>query len=234
MIFHIPHSGIDVLDYPVPQEQINLATDWFTDELFEHQNSDRVVQSHSRLIVDCERLPDDIEPLFARGQGIVPSVDFFGNKLSFEIDKEKMIAVYNEHHKNLNAIARKTLCCIPVVFVVDCHSFGIHQIAVKQQDYDFCLGYNDDFDSFEMLNRMKEYIESKGFSVGINAPFSNAIVPSQFYGDGQVKSIMIEVNKRMYLTDDFQKSDGFENTKFVISNLLGMISEEEMSFDSKI
>lgn len=231
MILHIPHSGTDFLNYPVPQDQINLATDWFTDDLFEHQNSDRVVQSHSRLIVDCERLPDDIEPLFACGQGIVPSVDFFGNKLSFEIDKEKMMAVYNEHHKKLNAIARKILCYIPVVFVVDCHSFGVHQIADKQQDYDFCFGYNDDFDSFEMLNRMKEYIESKGFSVGINAPFSNAIVPSNFYGDSQVKSIMIEVNKKLYLSDGFQKNDEFEEIKYLVSNLLKIISEEEMSFD---
>lgn len=229
MIFHIPHSGVDVAGYPIPQEQINLATDWFTDDLFEHQNSDRVVQKHSRLIVDCERLPDDIEPLFARGQGIVPSVDFFGNELSFEIDKEKMMEIYNEHHSKLNAIARKILCYIPVVFVVDCHSFGSHQIADKEKDYDFCFGYNDDFDSFEMLSRMKSYLECNGYSVGINEPYSNAIVPSQFYGKSEVKSIMIEINKRLYLSGDFQKNENYEQAKYIISNLLDIISEEEMS-----
>ncbi|ALY07022.1 putative N-formylglutamate deformylase [Vibrio phage vB_VmeM-32] len=230
MILHIPHSGTDTLHYPIRRNQIELATDWYIDELFCHENSDRIVQTHSRLIVDCERLPDDIEPLHKYGQGIVPTTDFYGNKLKFVIDREYAMRIYNEHHQKLNALVRKTLCYIPTVFVVDCHSFGIHQIPDKRENFDFCFGYNDDFNNFEMLDEMIEYLKNSGYSVGLNKPYSNAIVPSEFYGNESVISIMIEVNKKLYLTDDYKKSDNFENVKYIVKQLLNIISKEEVSY----
>ena len=56
MILNIPHSGTNVLGRNISQHEIDRGTDHFTDELFFHSNADRVVQEHSRFIVDCERL----------------------------------------------------------------------------------------------------------------------------------------------------------------------------------
>ncbi|MFV0575909.1 MAG: N-formylglutamate amidohydrolase [Vibrio sp.] len=228
MILNIPHSGTETLGCAISQHDINRGTDWFTNELFSHPNTDRVVQKHSRFIVDCERLPDDIEPLYQEGYGICYRKDFDGNELTIELpNKEAMLKIYHQHHKQLNFETRKILCYIPVVFIVDCHSFGDDQI---ESDVDFCLGFNDDFSDFDMLAKMKNYLENLGYKVGVNDPYSNAIVPNQFYGNADVKSIMIEVNKRLYLTDDYQKIADFGKVKNVITNLLEIISQQEQSY----
>jgi N-formylglutamate amidohydrolase len=41
MILHIPHSGTDTIGRNIEQKDIDELTDWFTDELFEHENSAR-------------------------------------------------------------------------------------------------------------------------------------------------------------------------------------------------
>jgi len=228
MIFHIPHSGTDTLGIKISKNDINRGTDWFTDELFSHQNSDRVVQTHSRFIVDCERLPDDIEPLYEQGYGICYTKDFDGNSLNIALpNKQKMLKIYDQHHQDLNFQTRKILPYIPVVFIVDCHSFGDDQIV---SDVDFCLGFNDDFTNIKMLEKMKFFLQVQGYTVGINNPYSNAIVPSQFHGNQHVKSIMIEVNKRLYLTETYQKNHDFDKIKSVITALLELISQEEHSY----
>lgn len=230
MILHIPHSGTDTLGFNISQHDINRGTDWFTDELFWHTNSDCITQKHSRFIVDCERLPDDIEPMVKEGYGICYRKDFDGNDLNIELPKkEDMLKIYQEHHLALNKATNFILCYIPVVFIVDCHSFGDDQI---KSDVDFCFGFNDDFSNFDMLEKMKKHVEQRGYTVGINDPYSNAIVPSQHYDNESVKSIMIEVNKRLYLTGGYQKSEGFEKTKTVINQLLEIISQEENRYDA--
>lgn len=225
MILNIPHCGTNTLDRNIKQEDIIRGTDWFTDELFWHPNSDRVVQGHSRFIVDCERLPDDIEPLLKYGYGICYTKDFDGNDIEAP-NKGEMLKIYNAHHQALNLQTRKVLSYIPVVFIVDCHSYGDAQIV---SDIDFCLGFNADFNNFDMLDKMKKHLETNGYKVGLNNPYSNAIVPSDFYGNEVVKSIMIEVNKRLYLTDEIEKSKDFEKTQNVITELLEIISIEEAS-----
>jgi N-formylglutamate amidohydrolase len=230
MILHIPHSGTETLDRNIDLFDIIRGTDHFTDELFWHSNTERVVQKHSRFIVDCERLPDSIEPLLKDGYGICYTKDFDGNNIEAP-NKDEMLKIYNDHHEELNFKTRKILPYIPVVFVVDCHSFGYEQ---NKADIDFSLGFNDDFIEFEMLEEIKSLLVSKSYKVGINNPYSNAIVPNQFYGNESVKSIMIEVNKRIYMknqnTKDFGKSDDFEKTKNVITELLDIISLREMHY----
>jgi N-formylglutamate amidohydrolase len=230
MILNIPHSGTNTLDRNIKRFDILRGTDWFTDELFWHYNTESIVQKYSRFIVDCERLPDSIEPLLKDGYGICYTKDFNGNDIDVP-NKEEMIKIYNDHHKELNFKVRRILPYIPVVFVVDCHSFGYEQ---NKADIDFCIGFNADFNNFELLKRIKNLLVSKGYKVGVNDPYSNAIVPSEYYGNEDVKSIMIEVNKRLYLknqnTEDFEKSEDFEKTQKVITELLELISKEEVSY----
>lgn len=230
MILNIPHSGTNTLDRNVKRIDIIRGTDWFTDELFLHINAERVVQQHSRFIVDCERLPDDIEPLFKEGYGIVYTKDFDGNDIEVT-NKEAMLKIYEDHHKELNFQTKKMLCDIPVVFIVDCHSYGDAQII---SDIDFCLGINADFTNVEMLEKIKKHLEKNGFKVGVNKPYGNAIVPNQFSGNELVKSIMVEVNKRLYLknqnTERFEKSNDFEKTQKMITEILEIISAEERSY----
>ena len=231
MILHIPHSGTHTLDRNIKHEDILRGTDWFTDELFQHINAERVVQKHSRFIVDCERLPDEIEPMLKDGYGISYNKDFDGVDIEVP-NKNEMMKIYDDHHAKLNFETRKALTYVPTIFVVDCHSFGDAQI---KSEIDFCLGFNSDFNNYSMLNKIQEHLELKGYKVGVNEPYSNAIVPNEYYGNDDVKSIMVEVNKRLYLdnqnTESFSKSKCFEKTKTVINEVLDIISQEEVNYD---
>jgi len=225
MILHIPHSGTDTLGRNIEQYDINELTDWYTDELFEHENSDRLVQTVSRFVCDVERFPDNKEIMFDKGQGICYTKGTRNNTIVVK-DKEKIInEVYNEYHKKLNSLVNRTLSYIPKVVVVDCHSF-----TPKTNESAICIGTNKDT-PLELIKEIENKIKSEGLSVSINSPFEGALVPSDFVDDDRVFSIMIEVNKNLYLTDDYQKNKTFEYTKKLIIDILDIISEYEESFD---
>jgi N-formylglutamate deformylase len=66
VILHIPHASILIpdkegysADWDVVNREVNLLTDWFTDELFAHDHIVRVVSPVSRVFCDVERFPDD-------------------------------------------------------------------------------------------------------------------------------------------------------------------------------
>jgi len=75
-----------------------------------------------------------------------------------------------------------------------------------------------------------KYLTDNGFSYAINEPFNGTIVPRHFYEKNKkVQSIMIEVNKRLYLTDDYQKSSRFDEIKGHIDTILDNIEEFTLS-----
>ena len=65
---------------------------------------------------------------------------------------------------------------------------------------------------------------SRGFrpDVADNSPFAGAYVPVKYYrSEPQVKSLMIEVNRRQYMNEsDGEKSDRFADVEDLIGTLL--------------
>jgi len=225
MILHIPHSGIETIGRNIEEYDINELTDWFTDELFEHENADRLVFPISRFVCDVERFPDEQEDMIKMGQGICYTKGTRGNNIKV-VDKENIIKEYYlPHHKKLNDMVRKTLTFIPKVIVVDCHSF-----SAKENDSAICIGTNPDTPQ-DLVNIIKDKIVQEGLSVSINSPFKGAIVPTDYVKDDRVISIMIEVNKVLYLSDDYKKLATFKDTKKVLKDILDIISNYEISFD---
>ena len=135
MILHIPHSGTNTLGRNIEQFDIEELTDWHTDKLFFHVNSERLVQNVSRFVCDVERFTDDKEELYAKGHGICYTKGTRNNDIEV-IDKEWIIEnIYNKWHVDLNKSVRKLLCYFPKIVVVDCHSF-----PNKEGYPDFCIG----------------------------------------------------------------------------------------------
>jgi N-formylglutamate deformylase len=98
-----------------------------------------------------------------------------------------------------DVIARSGVCLI-----VDCHSFSSvplpHEPDQAANRPDFCVGT----DSFHTPAAVRDAIvaaaQSEGYSVAVDAPFSGALVPISYYGkDRRVLSVMIEVNRRLYM-----------------------------------
>lgn len=64
-----------------------------------------------------------------------------------------------------------------------------------------CIGF-DEFHKDEKI--VKLLLETfKDYNVAINSPYTGSLVPIKYYmKDARVKSVMIEVNKKLYLEDD--------------------------------
>jgi len=222
MILHIPHSSTNTIGRDIEQRDIDELTDWYTDKLFEHPNSDRVVFNVSRFVCDVERFLDDQELLEKVGHGICYKKGTYNNDIQV-FDKHDIIEnLYKPHHKKLNDITRKTLTMIPKVIIVDCHSFTPRD----SNQPDFCIGTNADTPD-NIVEQIKNYLESKKYNVGINKPFAGALEPSDFIDDCRTFSIMIEVNKNLYMNN---KKD-FNKTKKTINEVLNIISDYECFYD---
>ncbi len=234
MILHIPHSSIDIPDEYINEyinhtSALHYLTDYYTDELFNHWNSTRVVYNKSRLFCDVERFRND--PLEKIGQGIVYTK--FQDKTIRVISSEHAASSekaslddYNKHHKKLTDVTNRLLSLQEVVVCVDCHSFH-----PDVSDLDFCIGYNTDTTNTEMKD-LSEEIKTiiTGYSVGINDPFQGAIVPYTKESDENVRSIMIEVNKKLYTTKESnytEKSKDFILILSIINKILDIVSKYE-------
>lgn len=209
IVLNIPHSSdylcdIDSWDKDISEDVLKW-TDTATDLLF-HSNDKRVnevICLYNRFSVDVERLENDV--LEEVGQGILYT-DFNGKHRTIgEKTREKLMAYYHRHIKSLSdrIIDENTL-------VIDCHSF-----PRDLSDIDICVGFNEDWSkpSNEVLDTIVKHFEELGYKVGINEPYSNSISPKK---DFAYQSVMIEVNKRVYLNEE-NKITPFlykENQKF--------------------
>jgi len=224
MILHIPHSSTNTLGRKIEKTDIDHLTDVYTDELFFHPNSDRLVFKVSRFVVDVERFPDDQEAMLKMGQGICYTKGTRNNDIEV-IDKEKLIETYYKtHHEKLNKLVARTLCFFPIVVVVDCHSF-----PPEHNSPDFCIGFNKDVSNefLKEIYKIEKLLTDLNFTVSLNTPYKGAIIPTNYVNDARVESVMIEVNKDLYIKNRKE----FDEIKKVITLVLDIISNYEISKD---
>lgn len=99
--------------------------------------------------------------------------------------------------------------------LIDCHSFSSQPNLLNSYppDIDICIGYNEDETCPDkvVVGNIVQYFGSLGYKVGINEPFSNSktfSVPVKYH------SVMIEVNKRLYMDEQtLEKTEGFEKLR---------------------
>ena len=214
IILNVPHSSIEGWNkgwndpiglYPYVKD----LTDWYTDLLFDDKLCVMVRFPYSRFYCDAERLWND--PMEKIGQGIYYTSyanDLFKRDDSF---KDDAYCLWRKHQDKLLAEINGDDCLI-----VDCHSFPKH----IDYDVDICIGFNDDWSKpdDEVINFIRNTFENEGYRVGINKPYSNSITPRSVY---DYKSIMIEVNKNMYMHEDMLdiRSVGFNTINSLLHNI---------------
>ncbi len=227
MILHIPHSQTTLpVSYPLlPIKHLNDHTDWFTDELFDHPSAQRLVFPYSRFYADMERLRDD--PMEVMGMGILYTQTPWGviYRQTDCPERADVYQLYEAWHSQLSDIAAHQIDDHGYCVLVDCHSFGSHQVSIEESQLpDFNIGTNEHTTSTALLSVVKQALEAGGYSVGVNYPYSYSIEPSQ---DHRFETIMIEVNKHRYLTADYQKSAEFNAIQAILSETLKAIAHYE-------
>lgn len=240
LILHIPHSstimplkeGYCVTDEILNQEILKL-TDWYTDDLFENKTDISIKAPFSRIFCDTERFSDDSQEIMAQfGMGALYEKTDTGEplrKVTPELRKNILDNYYWKHHNEFTRVVERGLQQNDKVVIVDCHSFPNKALkrALDQSNFrpDFNIGTDTFHTPQNIIDASIQFFKAKGYSLGVDKPYSGAIVPLQYYKqDINVHSIMLEVNRRLYLKEPSNgKNNQYPEIKLVVQEFLDLI-----------
>ena len=229
IIAHIPHSSLFIPTEYEPlfylskedlwKEQIYM-TDLYTDEIFD-SFTNKVVFPYSRLICDVERFRNkDAEEMTAKGMWIcyTQTSQLQPLKAVNEQHETEILKLYDTHHEKLEKACETILDTHGEVLIVDCHSFHPYPLPYEYNQSpsrpDICIGVDSYHTPGELVEKMTSIYESLGYQVGINAPFSGTLTPLKYYHKNpSVKSVMIEINRKLYMDENGQKTENFDKLK---------------------
>ena len=234
IIFHIPHSSSLIPEYTGYsnlediQSEINIVTDWYTEEIFNIKNISKIITPYSRVFCDVERLPDEVESMEYIGRGFFYTKTL--NKKQFRKDKGNLKEYikenyYDKHHAQLNNLVKDKLTRNEKVLIIDCHSFNevpIHSDKIKDMPRpDICIGNSVIKTPIHLTNYFEYFFLENEYYTEINNPYEGTIIPSEYLEDFRVHSILIEINKELYMNYDYsRKENKVTELNELISNLI--------------
>lgn len=240
LLLHIPHSstiipfkdGYSVTDEILNQEILKL-TDWYTDDLFENKTDISIKAPFSRIFCDTERFSDDSQEKMAQfGRGVLYLKTDTGmplRQVTPEIRTRILNDYYWKHHNQFTETVKIQLEQFGRATIVDCHSFPSIPLTSALDQSNFRPDFNIGTDKFHtpqnLIDASVLFFKEKGYSLGVDKPYSGAIVPLQYYKkDANVQSIMLEVNRGLYLKEPFnQKINQYPEIKQVVQEFLELI-----------
>ena len=238
VILHIPHSstGIPiktgfVLNQKLVDAEILKLTDWYTDDLFGSSVDIEVIAEFSRIFCDVERFSDDSkEEMVKFGMGVLYEKTDDGDLLrNVNQDLRDLILqnYYWLHHHKLNDAVKNQLEKNSEATIVDCHSFPDIPLNYDKETIrpDINIGTDSFHTPEKLISESFKYFSSFGLSVMIDKPYSGSIVPIEYYKSNEnVHSIMIEVNRKLYLNGvSNKKSSNFPKLNGIIQGYLEII-----------
>lgn len=219
VILNIPHSGTEIPDWARKDlligeaalaQLVDFMTDQAVDRLWEFAPEDsKQVASLSRLVVDTERYRNDAaETMHQKGMGLyythTPEGVQFRRR---EADTyARCLAQYDAYH---SALEEKVAACLGErgkCILLDCHSFhdGMTYTGHDPGEFpDVCIGVNGNMTEEAQL--VRAIFAEAGYTVKVNVPFSGSLVPLKYRNDDRVRSVMIELNRRIYEGEGFGK-----------------------------
>ena len=240
LILHIPHSSLRIPDYShylLPRDAVGAEalhlTDLYTDELFAASLDDTVIQAgFCRVYCDVERFDNDaLESMSKFGMGAAYLRCDDGRELRrlTPAQRDEILRDYYEpHHAKLTDAVDAALARMGEARIVDCHSFPDTplQCSLYQGDakFDFNIGTDAFHTPKEWIDASVKFFGDRGFRLGVDEPYSGSIVPMKHYqNDTRVKSIMLEVNRNLYLNEDYTRGSRFFGIQGIVSDFLSMI-----------
>ena len=240
IILHIPHSSTKiplhdgyVSTQDAIQKEIIKLTDWYTDDLFDSEEDDKIIAPFSRIFCDVERFADDeLEIMSKVGMGVLYEKfdsDEILRKITPELREKILTNYYWKHHNFLTTIVEEHLNVNGECLIVDCHSFPSTplQKAINQNSNrpDFNIGTDSFHTPKKYIDASVNYFENLGYSLGVDWPYIGSIVPMKYYQkEKRVNSIMLEINRKLYLNEPTnEKSKDYNKTKEVVQSYLNML-----------
>lgn len=229
IIAHIPHSSLYIpekyrdlflLDESALRKELIYMTDLYTDEIFDGFTN-QLVLPYSRLICDVERFRNkEEEEMSKKGMWICYTKTSHQTPLKHvdTVHEEEILEIYDAHHAKLEKMCEDILNTHSEVLIVDCHSFHPQPLPYEyNQDNnrpDICIGTDAYHTPESLINKLFSAYEAFGYRVAINAPFSGSLTPLRYYQKNpNVHSVMIEINRKLYMDENGQKINNFEQLK---------------------
>ena len=213
-IIHVPHSSLKIprcfqkrlmVDSKYFEKENQFISDFLIDQFLPPNFSNVVKFSYSRMFCDVERYLDDSkEEMSKYGMGAIYERD--SNQREFvRLDsfyKKYVIEYYyKKHHQELDQMVEQVFNVYSDCFIIDLHSFSdefVYKMFHKRDNPDICIGINQENFDKDLLKKTIRHFHSYGYSVMVNYPYSGSIISNRY---PNVKSIMIEVNKKVYSND---------------------------------
>ena len=233
IVIHVPHASTlipeDERGYEADlKTELLKLTDHYCDELF-CGSRPSVVFPVNRLVCDPERFRSDEDECMARvGMGAVYTRAHDGAVLRNITPGEReriLVKYYDPHHARLTEAVGKAIEDAGRCLIVDGHSFSAEPLPFEaDQDPDrpdICIGTDPFHTPPELAAAALDLMRGLGYSVKADRPFSGAITPLAYYRrEPRVKSIMIELNRRLYMDAHGRKSGGFEAVRNDVQTLI--------------
>lgn len=238
IILHIPHSSLKlppkfynriVVDKNVVND-FNLAiSDLYTYEIFGAKNKyKKVVAKYSRIFCDVEKFADDDKECMSKfGMGYVytrthKNVEFAKYDDVYKQNVKKKY--YTKYHDKLDKVAMRQTRKNRTI-LLDCHSFSKDIIMFEEKKEnlpDICIGFDKMYYSEKLVDYIKTYFETLGYSVAFNYPYEGTMIPNCFFNHSvsDFYSVMIEINRKVYLNDMYEKNNNFNNLQRQVQDLL--------------
>lgn len=188
-------------------KEIPYMTDWYTDELYINGIGKPLVAPVSRLLCDMERFKDDLkEEMSVVGMGIcytqTHDLKILTN-FKFSHKMEMIRKYYDPYHQMLTNYTEEAIAGHKCALLIDCHSFSNSpyecDLNYACDRPDICLGTDPEHTPKELREMLTSYFENLNYSVKENYPFSGTIIPNGYENNRKLYSIMIEINRALYL-----------------------------------
>lgn len=249
LVVHVPHAatvvpetyrGDFVLDGAALADEVLAMTDRYTDELAAVATAlggTVFVNRVSRLVMDPERFPDDVdEPMAAKGMGAIYTSRQDGSRLR-RLDftsaerEERMAELYRPYHQALEGLVAEQLARSGRCMIVDLHSFPATALPYEDASLPrppVCIGFDAFHVDAELRDVWAEVVNAHELEVGLNAPFAGSLVPTRFYRvDRRVRSLMLEIRRDLYMDERTgAKTSRFAATGALVRALLTAAAEQ--------
>jgi len=192
----------------IGDRDIKNHADLHTDEIYSVKNAHIIKAKISRLVVDVNRAPDDIETecrLQADGVVVRTTPDgniIYGSPPSLKQISQRIETYHDTFHRDLSDMIDQS----SAKFLIDGHSmWSLGPSALKdagEQRADICLG-NRDYTtcSQSQTNFIKNFFQSQGFRVEINTPYRGKYTLGFHCHRNRLPGIQIELNRSLYLNE---------------------------------
>ncbi len=192
----------------------DLYVDKLTDNTFK-----KICPKYSRVFCDVERFADDNKEIMSKfGMGMIytkthEGMDFF-QKTNQYVQKIKT-TYYDKYHEKLNTITTKMIESLTAndnLIIIDLHSFSakilVNKTSLNAPLPDLCIGFDKIGATKQLVDFTEQYFSKSGLSIQLNYPYTSSILPNKYLsGNKQLKSIMLEFNKTIYMDINSNKLD---------------------------